>query len=596
MADTALQTRPKPTLGLWQIISMSFGFFGIQIGFALQNGNVSRIFQTLGSDTDQLALYWLAGPITGLLVQPVVGYFSDKTWTSLGSKWIYSLGGIAVAGFGLFCLISSQFWTVPMPDADAAVGGFSMGFLWYAMMIGAIAGVILLCAMIAGFIINGWAPGARRRPYFLTGAILAVIALCTMPNVPGLWAAILMLWVLDASLNISMEPFRAFVGDRLSSAQRPTGFAMQTVFIGAGAVVGSLLPIITTQFFGVSNEVPEGGGIPENVRLAFYVGAGALFLALLYTIRSSGEYSPEEVDSFTDDGDLLNDDGEEIDATERPESSFFNKWGLISVGIGLFATALVYALKGDQQFYIVGGGAIFLGVLFLLNARGVKNDRNAEGFLSDVLGDLVTMPSLMKRLAVVQFFSWFGLFIMWIYTTDAVALQVWGTDDASSAAYQNAGDWVGVMFAVQNGVAAVYAFVIAALARIIGTRTLHAANLLAGAAGFLGYHFFTDQVGILIPMIGLGMAWGSILALPYAILADALPVRKMGIYMGIFNFFIVLPQITVGGTMGPILRSLEDNLAASVGGIPLLAILFGAVSFTIAAIAMMFVKAEKQEA
>ena len=222
---------------------------------------------------------------------------------------------------------------------------------------------------------------------------------------------------------------------------------------------------------------------------------------------------------------------------------------------------------------------------------GGQSGTGAAGL--DVLGDLTTMPSVMKRLAVVQFFSWVGLFIMWIYTTPAVALQAWDTLDASTKAYQDAGDWVGIMFMVQNGVAALYAFVIANIARKVGTRSLHAFNLLAGAAGFIGYHLFGSQYGLLIPMVGLGMAWGSILALPYAILADALPVKKMGIYMGIFNFFIVLPQLLVAGTMGPILNTLEGNLAPMVGGVPLLAVLFGAASFCFAAFAMSFVKVDE---
>jgi maltose/moltooligosaccharide transporter len=590
---SASDTVRKPDLNLLQIINMSFGFFGIQIGFALQNGNVSRIFNTLGADPDELAIYWLAGPVTGLLVQPVVGYFSDKTWTTLGSKWIYNIAGIAIALLGLYCLVSSQFWTIPFPSESSAAGGFSLSFLWYAMMVGSIGGVVLLAAMIAGFLTNAWMPGARRRPFFLTGAVLACIALSVMPNVPGLWAAVLMLWVLDASLNISMEPFRAFVGDRLSSAQRPTGFAMQTVFIGAGAVVGSLLPIITNQFFGVSNAVPDGGGIPENVKLSFYVGAGALLLALLYTIRSSGEYSPEEMDSFIDDSDFLNTDGADSEPEFKADHSFFARWGMGAIGLGAILGLAVFWLNGDKQFFILCGGLMFLGVLFTFNARTVKRSPDARGFLVDVLNDLTSMPLVMRRLAVVQFFSWFGLFIMWIYTTDAVALQAWNTSDSQSTDYQNAGDWVGVMFAVQNGVAALYAFVIAGIARRVGTRTLHAFNLLAGAAGFIGYHLFTDQTALLIPMIGLGMAWGSILALPYAILADALPVRKMGIYMGIFNFFIVLPQILVGGTMGPVLRTLENNLAPMVGGVPLLAVLFGAASFCLAAFAMSFVKVDR---
>ena len=509
---TADDTIRKPELNLFQIVNMSFGFFGIQIGFALQNGNVSRIFQTLGADMSTLPLLWLAGPITGLIMQPIVGYFSDKTWGPLG----------------------------------------------------------------------------RRRPYFLVGAILTTLALFIMPNSPYLWVAAGTLWLLDASLNITMEPFRAFVGDMLPSKQRPLGYSMQAIFIGAGAVLASVAPFVFNAI-GVSNAAPEGV-IPDNVKWSFYIGGAALFMAVMWTVFSTKEYSPDELETFGKDEDNIFEQEGGIEKDDRPASGFFSKWGFIIVALGAVFTAAVFYTNGDQQFYILGGGLVVLGALYLWNSQLVKSDRNARNFLSDVLGDLTTMPTVMKRLAVVQFFSWVGLFIMWIYTTPAVAIQAWDTADATSKAYQDAGDWVGIMFAVQNGVAALYAFVIAGIARKVGTRSLHAFNLIAGAAGFIGYHLFGSQYGLLIPMIGLGMAWGSILALPYAILADALPVRKMGIYMGIFNFFIVLPQILVGGTMGPILRSLETSIAPMVGGVPLLAVLFGAASFCVAAFAMSFVR------
>lgn len=511
MTDTT-DTNRKPALSLPQIVNMSFGFLGIQIGFALQNGNVSRIFQTLGADINTLPLLWIAGPVTGLLVQPLVGYFSDKTWGPLG----------------------------------------------------------------------------RRRPFFLAGAVLASLALFIMPNSPALWVAAGMLWIMDASLNITMEPFRAFVGDMLPSRQRPLGFSMQTIFIGTGAVAASLAPYIFNAL-GVSN-VAEPGQIPENVRLAFYVGGAALLAAVLWTVFTTKEYSPGQLEAFGKDEDNIFEAEGGIEPVARPKAGFFLKWGAI---IALFGTGFCWAVwrfKGDKQFFVLGGGLIFLGILFLLNSQLVRRDSETRNFLSDVLGDLATMPSVMKRLAIVQFFSWVALFVMWIYTTPAVALQAWDTSDTASAAYQTAGDWVGVMFAVQNGVAAIYAFVIAAIARKVGTRRLHAFNLAMGALGFLGYLAFSSKMSLLIPMVGLGMAWGSILALPYAILSDALPVKKMGIYMGIFNFFIVLPQLLVAGTLGPILRLFADNLAPAVGGTPLLAMLFGAGSLLLAAISMSFVK------
>ncbi|GAB5456387.1 MAG: hypothetical protein Hens2KO_26160 [Henriciella sp.] len=363
----------KPELNLFQIVNMSFGFFGIQIGFALQNGNVSRIFQTLGADMSTLPLLWLAGPITGLIMQPIIGYFSDKTWGPLG----------------------------------------------------------------------------RRRPYFLIGAILTTLALFIMPNSPWLWVAAGTLWILDASLNITMEPFRAFVGDMLSSKQRPLGYSMQTIFIGAGAVLASIAPFVFNAL-GVSNEAADGV-IPDNVKWSFYIGGAALFMAVMWTVFTTKEYSPDELEAFGKDEDNIFEQEGGIKKDERPEGSFFSKWGLIIAALGTAFTAAVYFASGDQQFYILGGGLIFLGVLYLWNSQLVKTDRNARNFLSDVLGDLTTMPNVMKRLAFVQFFSWVGLFIMWIYTTPAVALQAWETADASSKAYQDAGDWVGIMFAVQNG-------------------------------------------------------------------------------------------------------------------------------------------------
>ena len=448
----------KPALSLRQIANMSFGFFGIQIGFALQNGNVSRIFQTLGADIDTLPLLWLAGPVTGLVVQPVIGYFSDRTWGPFG----------------------------------------------------------------------------RRRPYLLAGAILTTLALFIMPNAPALWIAAGTLWILDASLNITMEPFRALVGDMLPSRQRPLGFSMQTAFIGAGAVMASLAPYVFNAF-GVSNAASPGH-IPPNVHLAFYVGGLFLLCAVLWTVFRTKEYPPDRLGNF---------DTNEVNVS-------------------------------------------------LTDGAVERTDRTARNFFSDILGDFAAMPDVMKQLALVQFFSWVGLFIMWVYTTPAVALRAWATTDPASAAYQTAGDWVGVMFALQNGIAAIYAFAIVALAHRVGTRRLHAFNLIMGALGFIGYLIFGSRMGLLLPMIGLGMAWGSILALPYSILSDALPPRKMGIYMGIFNFFIVLPQIFVGGTMGPVLRALEGTLVPMAGGAPLLAILFGAASLTLAAFAMGFVNTPRR--
>ena len=511
----SLVSSQKPALSLPQIVNLSFGFFGIQIGFALQNANISRIFQTLGASIDDVPLLWIAGPVTGLLIQPVVGYFSDRTWGRLG----------------------------------------------------------------------------RRRPFFLIGAAIAAVALFVMPNAPILWVAAVMLWILDASLNVTMEPFRALVADMLPYRQRTLGYSMQTVFIGAGAVLASLAPFVLNSL-GVANTAPPGE-IPDNVKYSFYIGGAALLAAVYWTVFTTREYSPAQQEAFaTDAGSLLDAETARLDAP-RPGSAFFRRWGFGTLFAGLGWSAAVHQLRGDQQFYVLGGGLVFLGLLLLINSWLVRRDAGARNFLSGILGDLATMPSVMKRLAVVQFFAWVAMIILWIYTNAAVALQAWDTTDASSAAFQQAGDWVGVMFAVQNGVAAVYACVFAALARRTGIGRLHAANLVIGAAGFAGYLVFDTPATLLIPMVALGMTWGSILALPYAILADALPPRKMGVYMGIFNFFIVLPQLLVAGTMGPLLRTLEPTLGAAAGGTPLLAALFGAGSLLLAAGSMANVRVGK---
>ncbi|HEV8123841.1 MAG TPA: MFS transporter, partial [Gemmatimonadales bacterium] len=393
---TAPALRPKPRLSFWEIWNMSFGFLGIQVGFALQNSNVSRIFETLGAKVDNIPLLWIAAPVTGLLVQPVIGYFSDRTWNRLG----------------------------------------------------------------------------RRRPYFLVGAILASLALLVMPNSPTLWVAAGMLWIMDASINISMEPFRAFVGDNLPSAQRTTGFATQSFFIGIGAVGASLLPWLLTQKFGVSNEAPPHM-IPDSVRLSFYIGAAVFLVAVLWTVFKSKEYSPEEMASFEEN-----------------------------------------------------------------QAREIHEAPSTSAILT-ILGDFVRMPRTMKQLALVQFFSWFALFAMWIYTTAGVTNHVYGTTDPTSKLYNDGANWVGVCFAVYNGVAALVAFIIPVLARLTSRKAAHAVCLLCGALGLASIYFITDYHYLLGSMVGVGIAWASILSMPYAILTGSLPPSKMGYYMGVFNFFIV---------------------------------------------------------
>lgn len=405
----------KPALSFWQIWNMCFGFMGIQFGFALQNANVSRIFQSLGASIDALPLLWLAAPVTGLLVQPIVGYFSDRTWNRLG----------------------------------------------------------------------------RRRPYFLYGALLSTAALVVMPNSPTLWIAAGMLWILDASINISMEPFRALVGDMLPNRQRALGYAMQSWFIGVGAIIASALPWMLTNWFDVANVAAEGT-VPESVRWSFYLGAFAFIGAVGWTILRTREYPPETLRSFEEGRDAP-----PVDPSER--------------------------------------------------------------MIPTLIRDFVNMPRVMRQLALVQFLTWFALFAMWIYTTPGVTSHHYGASDVSSAAYNDGADWVGVLFAAYNGIAAFAALLLTPLASRLGRRGTHMLCLSLGGLGLISFVFIDDPRWLIVPMIGVGFAWSSILAMPYAMLAGALPASKMGVYMGMFNFFIVIPQILAATLLGLLVRWVFDG-------------------------------------
>ena len=401
--ESAIPTREKPRLSFWQIWNMSFGFLGIQFGFALQNANVSRIFETLGGT--EIALYWLAAPLTGLLVQPIIGYLSDRTWSP---RW------------------------------------------------------------------------GRRRPFFLIGAVLASLALLVMPNVTALWMAVGMLWIMDSSINISMEPFRALVGDLLPSEQRTTGFAAQTFFIGVGAVVASSLPWMLTNWFHVANTA-AAGQIPPSVRYSFTFGGVVFFLAVLWTVLRTREYPPENMAEF--------------EAEKARTAGFLN---------------------------------------------GVR-----ESFMG-----IFEMPKTMRQLAIVQFFSWLALFSMWIYTTPAITSHIYHTTDTTSKLYNEGADWVGICFAVYNGVSALAALLLPAIARATSRRFTHMLCLTAGGLGLISIYFVSDPKMLLLSMVGVGVAWASILSVPYAMLAGALPSNKMGYYMGVFNFFIVIPQVVAGLILG----------------------------------------------
>ncbi|MCC2963328.1 MFS transporter [Massilia sp. IC2-278] len=398
----------KPRLSFWQLWNMSFGFFGIQFGFALQNSNTSRIFSTLGANPDDLALFWLAAPVTGLLVQPVIGYMSDNTWHP---KW------------------------------------------------------------------------GRRRPFFFIGAFLAAIALFLMPNSSALWMAVAVLWMMDAAINVSMEPFRAFVGDKLDPTQQTAGYAMQTFFIGCGAVIASLLPAIFTHF-GVSN-VPVDGMIPDTVRYSFYAGAVVFMVAVSWTVFTADELPPPDLASFQ---------------------------------------------QQRQQARHIGTA------------------------LAEIVGGFGKMPKTMVQLAFVQFFTWIALFAMWIYTGSAIADAVWGTRDAQSAAFQEAGNQVGIMFAVYSGVSALAAFILPVFARATSRKIVHFVCLAIGGLSLASIALIDTKDMLMLPMVGVGIAWASILTMPYAILAGSLPAERMGYFMGLFNFFVVIPQIVSGLLLGFVTR------------------------------------------
>lgn len=410
----------KPRLSFWQIWNMSFGFLGIQFGFALQNANASRILQNFGADVHHLSWFWLVAPITGLIVQPIIGHYSDRTWNKLG----------------------------------------------------------------------------RRKPYFLVGALLAAAALTFLPNsdalatvLPVLLIGAGMLMIMDASFNVAMEPFRALVADMLPDEQRTQGFAIQTFLIGIGAVAGSWLPYILANWFGLDG---GEGAVKDNVIISFYVGAAVLVFAILVTVLKTKEYPPEDYKKF------FPEESEEEDA----------------------------------------------------------------GFMQ-IFKDFANMPAKMKQLGGIQFLSWFALFGMWVFTTPAIAQHMYGLspEDNSSELFNKAGDWVGVIFGIYNAISAIYALLLIKIAKATSRKFTHAISLAAGGLGLISFFFISDPDYLIISMIGIGMAWASILAMPYAMLAGSIPAGKMGVYMGIFNFFIVIPQIVNGVIGGPMVKYMYGDRA-----------------------------------
>ncbi|MDP4208387.1 MAG: MFS transporter [Bacteroidota bacterium] len=417
-----MKTLPK--LSFWQIFNMSFGFLGVQIGYSLQNGNTSRILSALGANVEHLSYFWLAAPIAGLIVQPIVGLSSDKTWTRLGRRIPFILGGALVSAMAMFFMPNSEFFAYLLP------------------------------------------------PLFF-GAF--------------------MLLFMDTSFNVTMQPFRALVGDMVSEEQRNLGYSVQSFLINTGAVVGSLLPFVLT-WLGVPNTPSSGEKVASTVIWAFYFGGGTLLLSVLWTAFSTKEYPPKEYEQYHN-----------ISTEEKKHTS------LVSL---------------------------------------VKD-----------------IPITMWRLAIVQFFSWFALFLMWVFTTSGVAQNVWHTipQDSTSAAFNEAGNWVGVIFAVYSLFAALFSMVMARLANKFGRKTIYALALLAGGIGLISTIFIHNQYGLIISMLGVGIAWAAILAMPYAILSAALPASKMGVYMGLFNATITIPQITAGLLGGTILTLLGGKAIIMLG-------------------------------
>ncbi len=415
-ASTATSNNTKPALSFWKIWNISFGFLGVQIGYSLQNANTSRILSAIGADPHHLSLFWLAAPLAGFFVQPIVGLSSDKTWTRIGRRIPFILGGSFVSAFAMFFMPNSEHF-------------------------------------------------AQLLPPLIFGAT--------------------MLLLMDTSFNVTMQPFRALVSDMVPESQRNKGYAIQSFLINTGAVVGSILPFVLT-WIGVANEPGPGQKVAPTVIWAFYFGGGALLLSVLWTSFRTKEYPPEEYAKYNN-----------IDTEEKVKMSFLDL---------------------------------------------LKN-----------------IPATMWQLSVTQFFSWFSLFLMWVYTTQGIAQNIWHTIDPKSKDFNEAGNWTGVIFAAYSVFAALYSLVLTPLADKFGRKNTYMLSLIAGGLGLLSMMFINDKNLLFIPMIGVGIAWAAILALPYAILSSSLPARQTGVYMGIFNATITIPQIAAGLLGGIALRLLNDN-------------------------------------
>ena len=434
-------TQKKPLLSFWQIWNISFGFLGVQIGYSLQNADTSRVLSAIGADVHHLSYFWLAAPLAGLFVQPIVGLSSDKTWTRLG----------------------------------------------------------------------------RRIPFILGGAIVSALAMFFMPNsehfaqlFPAVFFGAMMLLFMDVSFNVTMQPFRALVSDMVDESQRNKGYSIQSFLINVGAVFGSLLPFLLT-WWGIANEPEAGQKVAPTVIWSFYIGGAVLLASVLWTSFRTKEYPPEEYAKYNNLEEKENENPEKV--------SFFTL---------------------------------------------IKN-----------------VPNAMKQLAVTQFFSWFALFLMWVYTTQGIAQNIWGTTDATSNAFNEAGNWTGVIFAAYSVFAALFSLVITPLANKYGRRNVYVVSLILGGLGLLSILFIKDKNLLFLPMIGVGIAWAAILALPYAILSSKLPAKQTGVYMGIFNATITIPQIAAGLLGGVLLSAL--------GGTAINMVALAGVSMAVAGIAALLV-------
>ncbi len=434
--STATISGGKPVLSFWQIWNMSFGFLGIQFGWALQLGNMSAIYEYLGANPDEIPILWLAAPMTGLLIQPIIGYMSDRTWNSIG----------------------------------------------------------------------------RRKPYFLVGAILASIALIIMPHSSALWMAAGMLWILDASINISMEPFRAFVADMLPKEQVTKGYTMQSFFIGVGAVLAAALPWFFTEVVEMDKTMADGS-VPTYLKYSFAIGGIAFLLTVLWTVFSTKEYPPDDMEAFL-------------------------------------------KMKAENKGFM----------------HGVR----------EIFSSISEMPKVMKQLAVVQFFTWMGLFLMWFYFSTSVAVDIFKAPGTDSELYAEGIAWANLCFGFYSIITFLFAFFIPGIAERIGKKQTHAVCLVLGGLGLLFTGFAADQYWLLLSMVGVGIAWTSILSMPYSILAPKLPIEKMGIYMGIFNFFIVIPEIMATLFFGWVMLHILDNDRMS-------AVMIGGGLLMVAAVAVLFV-------